>query len=78
MSHARDRPKNHYSIEDNGDGTVDVYLSPDFCVYRTRGGAIEYDATLYVMRGVEKFDGLEDDIRRRFYAWLESAERIEL
>lgn len=78
MSHARDRPNNHYLIEDNGDGTANVYLSPDFCSYRTEDGVIEYDGTFYVMRGVEKFDGMEDDIRRRYYAWVESSERIEL
>lgn len=78
MNHARDQPKNHYSIEDNGDGTVDVYLSPDFCAYRTEDGAVEYDGTFYAVHGVEKFDGMEDDIRRRFYAWVASAEKINL
>jgi len=50
-----------YSIERRGDGGVDVYLFP-------------FDGVALVLRGVDPWDGMEDDIRARYYAWCESAE----
>ena len=35
-----------YWIEDNGDGTVDVYLSPVVCKYSTDLGVSEYVSLL--------------------------------
>ena len=58
-----------YSINDNGDGTVDVYLRPD-------AGEDGNEVTVHIVRGVEPFDGLEEDIRARFSAWCDSAEVI--
>lgn len=53
-----------YSVQENEDGTVDVYLRPD------------EDGLLRVVRGVTPYDGLEEDIRARYDAWRESAEQI--
>lgn len=81
MSEVRSRdapkPRRFYSIEENEDGTVDVYLAPDGTVYRTDEG-VEYDVDLHVVRGVEPWEGLEEDIRARYDAWCESGEVIDL
>lgn len=53
-----------YSVQENEDSTVDVYLRPD------------EDGLLRVVRGVTPYDGLEEDIRARYDAWRESAEQI--
>lgn len=53
-----------YSILENGDGTADVFLRPDgsrFCI---------------LVRGVNQTEGLERDIRERFYDWCASGEKI--
>jgi len=71
-------PRRFYSIDDNGDGTVDVYLMPDVTVYPTEDGFKEYDIRVRVVRGIVPWDGLEQDIRARFMAWCESAEVIDL
>lgn len=67
-----------YSIVENDDGTVDVYLAPVVYTYNTDLGIKEYDITVTIVRGVEPWDGMEDDIRRRFDAWVESGETINL
>ena len=71
-------PRRFYAINDNGDGTVDVYLMPDVTVYPTEDGFKEYDVSVRIVRGVVPWDGLEQDIRARFMAWCESAEVIDL
>ena len=68
--------KNFYRLSENEDGTVDVYLAPQVEAYHTDDGMIEHDIDLRVVRGVEPFDGLEEDIRARYDAWCESAEII--
>lgn len=68
--------RNFYRLSENEDGTVDVYLAPQVEAYRTDDGMIEHDIDLRVVRGVEPFDGLEEDIRARYDAWCESAEII--
>lgn len=57
-----------YSIHDNGDGTVDVYLTPEG----------EREAVVRVVRGVLPHDRLETDIQTRYNDWCESAEIIIL
>lgn len=52
-----------YKIHDAGCDLADVYLYPP------EGG-------IYIVRGVVIADDLESDIRARYAAWLESAERI--
>lgn len=68
--------KNFYRLSENEDGTVDVYLAPEIANYATDKDVIEHDIDLRVVRGVEPFDGLEEDIRARYDAWCESAEII--
>lgn len=77
--HSRDAPvaKHFYHIEENEDGTVDVYLIPNGTIYPTDAGT-EYDVSLCVVRGVEPWEGLEEDIRARYDAWCESSEVIQL
>ncbi len=55
-----------YSILDNKDGTADVYLRPD--------GATGF----ILVRGVNLVEGLERDIRERFYDWCASGEPVPL
>lgn len=78
----RDRPsekgRRFYAIEEQPDGTVDVYLSPVICIYDTCFGVKEYDISIRVVRGVIPWDGIEDDIRSRFDSWCECGEVIDL
>lgn len=78
----RDHPscknRKFYAIEEQPDGTVDVYLSPIVCVYDTDLGVLEYDISVRVVRGVVPWDGIEDDVRARFNSWCESGEVIDL
>jgi len=67
-----------YSIQENDDGTVDVYLAPIVYTYNTDLGVVEYDISVTVVRGVEPWDEMESDIRRRYDAWVESGETIFL
>ena len=53
-----------YSIQPNGDGSVDVLLRP-----RDR---------LLIVKGVVPWDGMEDDIRARYGAWCDLAAPVEL
>ena len=57
-----------YSIQDNGDGTVDVYLTPEG----------EPGDLIRVVRGIIPHERLETDIRNRYNDWCESAEIIIL
>ncbi len=52
-----------YAVEYRDDGTADVYLMP-------------FEGVRMVVRGVDPWDAMEDDIRARYYAWCESAEAI--
>lgn len=72
------RPRKFYTIEEQDDGTVDVYLCPDLVVYDTELGIREYDIDLRVIHGIVPWDGLDEDIRTRFSAWRESAARINI
>ena len=67
-----------YNIHENEDGTVDVYLRPDVMPKTTDEGFTDYDVAVLVVKDVEPYAGLEDDIRKRFSAWCESAEVIYL
>lgn len=79
MNNARDHPgRKFYCIEPQDDGTVDVYLAPVLRVYKTDIGIQEYDVSVRVVRGVEPWPELEDDIRARYEAWCECGEVIDL
>ena len=69
-----------YRIVPNDDGTVDVWLSPGepIPMFDMLTGAVDYNIRLLAVRGVSKWDGMEEDIRRRYSAWCESAEIIEI
>lgn len=64
------RGRQFYAIQTNCDGTVDVYLFPE--------AEHEYDmyAAITVVTGVIPWDGLEEDIRRRYDAWCKSGDII--
>ena len=67
-----------FTICDNRDGTVDVFLNPTIVTYETADGFKEYDIEVKAVRGIVPWDGLEEDIRRRYDAWCESGETINL
>ena len=58
------------------DGTADVYLIPNGTVYVTEDGFREYDADVLLVRGLVPWNGMEEDIRRRYDCWCASAEDI--
>ena len=70
--------RHFYSIHENEDRTVDVYLRPDVLPMKTDEGFTDYDVAVLVVKNVEPYDGLEEDIRARFNDWCESAEVIYL
>lgn len=70
--------KRFYGILQNEDGTVDVYLKPEIQTYRTEDGEKEYDGTVGILRGLVPWEGLEEDIRRRWDDWCAEAERIDI
>lgn len=81
----RDHPlkTDFYDVVENGDGTVDIYLKHELLpkiVWET--GQTDYDIRVYAVRGIEPwwtdYSELEDDIRRRFRDYIESAEVIYL
>jgi len=50
-----------YAIEYREDGTADVTLMP-------------FEGVKIIVPGVDPWDGMEDDIRARYYAWCDSGE----
>lgn len=70
--------KRFYGILQNEDGTVDVYLKPEIQAHRTEDGGKEYDGTVEILRGLVPWEGLEEDIRRRWDDWCAEAERIDI
>lgn len=81
MKTSRAPPKNlrhFYTILRREDGLADVYLNPRIYPMTTEDGATDYDVTVIVVRGIEPYDGMEEDIRQRYDAWCESGEAINL
>lgn len=74
--------KPFYRIVPNhdGTGTVDVWLTPGTAIpmYDNLTGRMDYNFQILAVRGVEPYDGLEEDIRRRYTDWVASAETIEI
>ncbi|MEG1358392.1 MAG: hypothetical protein RSE23_01885 [Clostridia bacterium] len=62
-----------YTIEQNGTGTVNVWLCRQIKTYITVDGIREFDIDIRVMRNVEQTPETEADVRRRFEMWWESA-----
>lgn len=81
----RDHPKTlkrFYAIQDNGDGTVDVYLEPVVTIYSVDEFR-EMDVRVRVVRGINPDDpafggDLEAHVRDHYSAWLASGEVIDL
>ena len=74
------RLRSFFEVVDNGDGTADIYFDKGTAFPLTddiTGGA-DVDILCRVMKGVELFPGIEDDIRERYESWYESAEVIWL
>ena len=69
-----------YRIVPNECGDCDVWLTPGTPVpiMDTMTGIMDYNIRLWAVRGVIPYEGLEEDIRRRYDAWLQSAEEIEI
>ena len=67
-----------YHIHRNDSGTFDIYLRPEVQPMPFENGFADYDIKVYVVKNVEPFEGLEEDIRARYDAWLSSAEEIYL
>ena len=76
--HPSGKNRKFYAIEEQPDGTVDVYLSPVVCVYKTAIGTREYDVSVRVVRGVVPWPELEGDVRARYTDWCASAEEVYL
>ena len=77
----RDHPaqgKRFYAIDVREDGLVDVYLAPVCITHNAETGAREFDVPVRVVRGVEPWPELEEDVRRRYDAWCDSGEEINL
>ena len=74
------RLRSFYEIVDNGDGTADIYFDKGtaFPLTDELTGGTDVDALCRVMKGVQLFDGIEDDIRERYESWYQSAEVIWL
>ena len=66
-----------YSIHENEDGSVDVYLRPDV-LPKTADGQTDYDVAVLVVKDVEPFAGMEDHIQEHFDDWCADAEVIFL
>jgi len=72
------RKRNFYQIQENGDGTADVYLRPEVLPESLDGVTVDYDVAVLVVKGVEMCDTLEDDIRAHYDDWCESADIVYL
>ena len=74
------RLRSFYDIHDNGDGTADIYLDKGtvFPMTDDLTGETDVDILCRVVKGVELYDGIEEDIRRNYEDWYRSAEIIWL
>ena len=74
------RLRSFCDIVDNGDGTADIYLDKGtvFPMTDDLTGETDVDILCRVVKGVELYDGIEEDIRRNYEKWYQSAEIIWL
>ena len=70
--------RHFYSVHENEDGSVDVYLRPDVLPKKIDEGFTDYDVAVLVVKNVTPFEGMEDDIRARYDDWCGSAEVVYL
>ena len=91
MSTGKEGPSVHesgrpfYRITPTHDGLVDVWLTPGEAVplYDDLSGRFDYGIRILAVCGVNPEDpqyggDIEEHIRRNYYAWIESAEEIEI
>ena len=74
-----------YRIIQTHDGLVDIWLTPGDPVplLDNLTGRIDYNFRILAVRGINPEDpqyggDLEEHIRRNYYAWIMSAEEIEI
>ena len=74
------RLRSFYEIVDNGDGTADIYFDKGtvFPMTDELTGGTDCDVLCRVLKGVELFDGIENDIRERYESWYQCATVIWL
>mgnify|MGYP004521259539 CR=1 FL=1 len=72
------KKRNFYQIHENDDGTADIYLRPEILPANLNELIVDYDVIVLVVKGVEMYDTLEDDIRARYDDWCESADIVYL
>lgn len=70
--------RHFYYIQDNQDGTADVYLRPEILPERLDDATVDFDVAALVVKGVEYTESLEEDIRARYEDWCESADVVYL
>lgn len=66
----------YYAIRYLDNGTADVFLFPEGRACETDCGRHECDADALVVCGVIPWNGLEEDIRKRYDAWCKSGDTI--
>lgn len=74
-----------YRIVPTHDGLCDILLTPGepVPIYDNLTGRIDYNFKVLAVRGIREDDpqyggDLEEHIRRNYYAWIESAEEVEI
>lgn len=69
------RLRSFFEIVENGDGTADIYFDKGtaFPMTDELTGGTDTDILCRVLKGVQLFDGIEDDIRERYESWYQSA-----
>ena len=74
-----------YRIVPTHDGLVDIWFTPGEAVplYDNLTGRFDYNFKILAAQGINPEDpqyggDLEEHIRRNYYAWIESAEEIEV
>ena len=70
--------RHFYTIHNNDDGTVNVYLRPITLPKKTEGSIADHDIRILAVFHVQPFEGMEEDIRARYNDWCDSAEDIYL
>ena len=74
-----------YRIVPTHDGLMDIWFTPGEAVplYDNLTGRFDYNFKILAAQGINPEDpqyggDLEEHIRRNYYAWIESAEEIEV
>lgn len=84
QANAPPQGRHFYCIQENEDGTLDIYLRPVEVIPKTTPeGFTDYDITALVVRGIDPTDDayggdIEGHIRAHYDAWCEAAEPLPL